>query len=70
MNLAAKVRRETSTTKVELVETHNLTLSLVRLRELVPYDNDTWKRALVHACGMAKTGDIQIKKIREALDLP
>ena len=64
-----KQARETSL--AELVETHNLALSLKRLENAVPYDPGRWKRALYHAICMNSTGDQQMRvKIREALGLP
>lgn len=55
----------------ELVETHNLSLSLKRLEESAPYDQGRWKRALYHALCMNNTGSADARrKIREALELP
>jgi hypothetical protein len=54
----------------ELVETHNLVLSLKRLMD-TPHDNDRWKRALYHALSMnLRVNRVELGKIREALDLP
>ena len=61
-------KRKVSTDKVELVETHNLALSLKRLQES-PYDNDRWRRALYHAVGMT-CSRVAAEKIRTALELP
>lgn len=64
----SKQLRETR--KLELVETHNLLLSLDRLKG-PPYDDSRWKRALYHALGMSDITDLDTKeKIRRALDLP
>ena len=56
------------TRKVELVETHNIALSIDRLRSGM-YD-ERWKRALYHAMGMCNIGSITMEKIRIALELP
>ena len=60
-----------STTRIELVETHNLSLSLNRLC-CGPYDTDRWKRAFYHALTMsnASINREDLTKIREALHLP
>ena len=64
-------RQDRETRKVELVETHNIALSLRRIQNAPGYDNRRWKRALIHALGMAYVGsDEERKKIREAVDLP
>jgi hypothetical protein len=65
----SKQLRETR--KIELVETHNIALSLDRLTS-APYDNgDRWRRALYHALAMARIADKDLlTKIRIALDLP
>ena len=58
------------TRKVELVETHNIALSLDRLKG-PPYEEGRWKRALYHAVCMAGVGSWEFKrKIIEALELP
>jgi hypothetical protein len=64
----AKQQRETRLT--ELVETHNIALSINRLGG-APYDDGRWRRALYHALSMSDQAhrDILVK-IREALDLP
>ena len=61
-----------STDKIELVETHNLALSLTRLRDGSKngYDTLRWKRALYHALAMTYTDHSVIKAVREALGLP
>lgn len=63
------MRRET--TKIELVETHNIALSLDRLVG-APYDcGHRWRRALYHALGMSGVADrALLEKIRIALELP
>lgn len=64
-------RQDRKTRKVELVETHNIALSLRRISDAPGYDVKRWKRALVHAIGMAyvASNDEQ-RKIREAVELP
>ena len=63
-----KQQRETAL--AELVETHNLVLSLNRLGG-APYDSDRWKRALYHALSMSQVcGRGETEKIRVALGLP
>lgn len=60
-----------STTKIELVETHNLALCLNRLSDAAPYDCYRWKRALYHALSMSQcTSGEELTRIREALKLP
>ncbi len=63
-------KRLTETRKAELVETHNIALSLDRLSQ-APYDMWRWKRALYHALAMSHVGDRSVlEKIRTALELP
>lgn len=58
------------TDRVELVETHNLALSLKRLQQC-PHDEGRWRRALYHAIGMSHSGTRElIEKVRQALGLP
>lgn len=57
------------TKKIELVETHNIALSIERLRQ-PPYDRERWRRALYHALCMTSVGRQETQKIREALELP
>ena len=59
------------TDKLELVETHNLALSIMRLKGGAGgYDDGRWKRALYHALCMT-VHEYNIKrKVREALELP
>lgn len=57
------------TDKVELVETHNIALSLKRLQ--TSSDEYRWRRAFYHALGMNYCASQDMKrKIREALELP
>lgn len=58
------------TRKIELVETHNLALSLERING--SNCHGSWKRALYHAISMSNVWQSreQMTKIREALELP
>lgn len=56
------------TERMELVETHNMALSLKRLHS--DADEYAWRRAFLHALGMAGCSWDMQKKIREALELP
>lgn len=59
-----------ATRKAELVETHNMALSIDRLCQ-APYDNERWKRALYHAVSMSMAGNrTVVEKLRIALELP
>ena len=62
-------KRLRETTLNELVETHNIALSIRRLRG-APYDDGRWRRALYHALCMEIVGWEERKLIREALKLP
>lgn len=66
--IATKQQRQTR--QIELVETYNLHLSLQRLRESGPYDNEKWKRALHHALAMNKIDSATLERVRIALQLP
>ena len=63
-------KQERQTRRIELVETHNLALSIHRLKNIRPYDTDAWKRALHHALSMEYVGRGTIEKLRIALELP
>lgn len=65
----SEAKRLRETRKVELVETHNIALSIDRLRE-GPYDSEKWKRALYHALAMSQVGRDTLEKVRIALELP
>lgn len=64
--------RRSKTDKTELVETHNLALSLGRLTDSAGgYDTEKWKRALYHALAMDGCASRNLlEKIRIALELP
>lgn len=63
-------KRQGSTDKTELVETHNIALALQRLNN-APYDSGRWKRALYHALAMVDcAGRSSLEKIRQAIELP
>lgn len=58
------------TRKIELVETHNIALSLTRLQAVGSYEGPA-KRALYHALVMTNAFSFNARKaIREALELP
>jgi hypothetical protein len=66
-----KSNRVTKTDRVELVETHNICLSLKRLREIPGYASvDPWRRAFFHAASMAGLEHSALEKIRVALEIP
>ena len=59
------------TEMIELVETHNIALSIRRIKnQSGGYDGDRWKRAVYHALSLCYVGRAQIEKIRVALELP
>jgi hypothetical protein len=63
-------KRAATTRKIELVETHNIALALVRLTETWGA-GDRWKRAFYHALAMSNVGNrATLEKIRIALELP
>lgn len=63
--------RKSKTDRTELVETHNLALSLNRLTNTSPYSNASWRRALYHAIGMTGVSSREmLEKVRIALELP
>lgn len=64
-------KQDRQTRQIEMVETHNLAISLRRLRESPGYDPTKWKRALYHAISMSSVSSTsEIAKIREAMELP
>ena len=66
--MSTKQLRETR--KIELVETHNIAMSLVRLNPHILEGND-WKRALYHAVAMSGVAKTEtLTHLREALKLP
>lgn len=67
--MTAKQDRETR--QIEMVETHNIALSLKRLNNVPGYDSRRWKRALYHAMGLSSVAaDSEVEKIRQAIGLP
>ncbi len=57
--------------RVEIVETHNITLSLSRIHNTRGYDDKRWKRALYHALGMSGlVSSLELTEIRNTLKLP
>lgn len=62
-------RNETVTRQVDCVETLNIYRSLKRMEDGLY--SLRWRRALIHAIGMAQVCDFETqRKIREALGLP
>lgn len=59
-----------STDRIELVQTHKLSVALRRLKESKPYDDDKWRRSLYHALAIAGVAHSDLAKIRGALELP
>jgi hypothetical protein len=58
------------TKRVELVEIHNIALSLKRI-DGTSFGSRPWKRALYHALDLSGVaGDETLKAVREALILP
>jgi hypothetical protein len=68
--MTSKQNRQTR--MIELVETHNIVLSLNRIRNAPGYDAGSlrWKRALYHALSMAYVEHSTIERVRIALGLP
>lgn len=65
------MRRVTKTSKMEMVETHNLAISFRRLTSDGTTDPERWRRALYHALAMdGCAGRNVLEKIRLALELP
>ena len=65
-------KQDRQTRHIEMVETHNIALSLMRLKNATSYASEgSWKRALYHALSMAYCGSFEEQRlIREALKLP
>lgn len=63
-------KQERVTRRVELVETHNIALSLQRIDNAPSYNSRRWRRALLHALMIHGVGDGTVEKIRVALELP
>lgn len=60
-----------SSKQVEVVETHNLLLSLNRIHNARGFGGSRWKRALYHALGMfGQIGFTELQEIRKILRLP
>jgi len=58
------------TRKIELVETHNIALSINRMNPQ-GWDAFVWRRALYHAMSMSNVVSAgTMQKVREALELP
>jgi hypothetical protein len=64
-------RQQRKTSRVELVETGNIAISLRRMEGASPYDAYRWRRALYHALAMSGAAtQVELTKIRSALELP
>lgn len=56
---------------IELVETHNIALSLKRLGQVKGWNNEPTKRAVYHAFAMSGRFDNgEVEQLRIALQLP
>lgn len=63
-------KQQRQTNLAEMVETHNIALSIKRL-SAAPYDANRWRRALYHALSIGdQVNSAALTKIREALELP
>lgn len=63
-------KQSRQTRQIEMVETHNIALSIHRIQNAPGYDSDRWKRCFYHAIGMTSGSFEEKKKLREALNLP
>ena len=64
-------RQEQETRLIEMVETHVLTRSLIRLNQAPSYDSARWKRAFYHALLLSGVTNYDMAgKIRVAMELP
>lgn len=64
-------KQERQTRQIEMVETHNLALSIARIKNVPGYDSMRWRRALYHAIGMTGcASNSMLEKIRQAMELP
>lgn len=66
--MTTKQARETR--RAELVETHNIALSIKRLQEVAGHDAMRWRRSLYHALGMNYIDTRVMEEVRKALGLP
>mgnify|MGYP001568639483 FL=1 len=64
-------KQQRETRLIEMGETHNIALALMRVNEAAPYDTARKRRALYHALLMSDGfGSEELSKIRQALSLP
>lgn len=69
--MSIKQKRASKTSKVELVETHNIQSALRRLCGVPSYQEQCWRRALYHALLMEMPDKHEtLANLRVALDLP
>lgn len=68
--ITKKQSRETR--MIELAETHNIYLSISRIKNAAgnDFEGRRWKRALYHALGLAFASNSELEKVRIALGLP
>ena len=66
------LKQDRQTRHIEMVETHNIALSLMRIKNAPGYPTDLkWKRSLYHALLLAYCGsNTEQKAMREAIGLP
>lgn len=62
-------KQATQTRQIEMVETHNLALSIKRLKD-APGDSNKWRRALYHALAMSYIPQTELENIRKSIELP
>ena len=72
MKPTLQTKQDRQTRMIELVETHNLLRSLVRIKNAPGFDDQgrRWKRSLYHAMSMAYVSNSTLEKVRIALELP
>lgn len=71
MKNVLRLRQHRDTRKIELVETNNIAVSILRIRHAPGYDSSRWKRALYHAMLMSYAGtSLEQELVRKALGLP
>lgn len=63
-------KRRNTTSRIELVETHNIALAISRAMMNNGWYSVHWRRALYHGLAIAGASNAQLEKIRVALDLP
>ena len=64
-------KRKTSTSLIELAETHNIALAISRVMSTNgDYSGMRWRRALLHGMAIAGCSHGQLERVRVALELP